>query len=418
MDVETEAVALQLQLDDIEVLLQVATVKDEILSLQAAKEELELALARNHDRQLAERLDPGRQVDVEMIAQAAEELRGVARSYELIRRLEPRNAGIATPQSIRDNLDELEQNPRRRHRRNPTEDVISDLATILGGPSQCAACLDTREGLIRLPDCTDEYCNDCLRELFERSLKDTELFPPRCHKAEIPLELVQHLFTPDFIRAFLERRVELSTPNPTYCFVKTCAKFIHPDHIDGGIAQCPTCKARTCTHCKGEAHPDTRYCPQDPGVVKVLQMMRENRWQQCFNCKQIVDLALGCNHITCYCRAEFCFVCGLPWKTCRCDVWEERRLLLQAEQRVARRNGPNGNANAQHRAHQIQQQAMHILQHHECDHDREHVERRDRNDRRDAWNMTCEVCEDEMDIFIYHCNRCDTDLCRRCLVNR
>lgn len=180
--------------------------------------------------------------------QAAEELRGAARSYELIRRLEPTNAGIATPRSIRENLEELDENPRKRHRRNPTkENVISDLATILSGPSQCAACLDAKEGLIRLPGCTDEYCNDCIVELFEQSLKDTELFPPRCHKAEIPLELVQHLLTQDFIQKFLEKRVELNTPNPTYCFVKACAKFIHPDNIDGDIATCTNCNSRTCT---------------------------------------------------------------------------------------------------------------------------------------------------------------------------
>lgn len=143
--------------------------------------------------------------------------------------------------------------------------------------------------------------------------------------------------------------------------------------------------------------------------------MRENRWQQCFNCKQIVDLAIGCNHITCRCRAEFCFVCGLRWKTCQCELWEERRLLLEAEQRVARRHGPN--ANAQLRALQVCQEARHIREHHECAHGRSHVENRLRTDGM-GWNMRCERCGDVMEIFIFHCNRCDTDLCRMCLRNR
>ena len=32
----------------------------------------------------------------------------------------------------------------------------------------------------------------------------------------------------------------------------------------------------------------------------------------------MVELAEGCNHMTCRCTAEFCIVCGCKWKTCDC----------------------------------------------------------------------------------------------------
>ena len=36
------------------------------------------------------------------------------------------------------------------------------------------------------------------------------------------------------------------------------------------------------------------------------------------------------------CGAEFCYECGAPWKTCRCDRWNEGRLVARAHQLVDR----------------------------------------------------------------------------------
>ena len=33
--------------------------------------------------------------------------------------------------------------------------------------------------------------------------------------------------------------------------------------------------------------------------------------------------------IRCICGAEFCYVCGMKWKTCTCEFWDESRLIAR-----------------------------------------------------------------------------------------
>jgi hypothetical protein len=40
--------------------------------------------------------------------------------------------------------------------------------------------------------------------------------------------------------------------------------------------------------------------------------------------------------MTCRCRAEFCYLCSIPWKNCKCSQWDEARLLEEARVRTAR----------------------------------------------------------------------------------
>uniref|UniRef100_A0A093VNJ9 Copia protein n=1 Tax=Talaromyces marneffei PM1 TaxID=1077442 RepID=A0A093VNJ9_TALMA len=49
-----------------------------------------------------------------------------------------------------------------------------------------------------------------------------------------------------------------------------------------------------------------------------------------------VELGIGCYHMTCKCRAEFCYRCGVAWKNCSCERWNEERLVARAEEVVDR----------------------------------------------------------------------------------
>jgi len=52
----------------------------------------------------------------------------------------------------------------------------------------CVACGDTKDffDVARVP-CDHEYCRECLASLFQASMKDESLFPPRCDGQPIPL---------------------------------------------------------------------------------------------------------------------------------------------------------------------------------------------------------------------------------------
>ncbi|RFU35298.1 hypothetical protein B7463_g1043, partial [Scytalidium lignicola] len=72
-------------------------------------------------------------------------------------------------------------------------------------------------------------------------------------------------------------------------------------------------------------------CPKDEETNKLLETAKEAGWQRCYNCRAMVELKEGCNHMTCRCTAEFCMICGLKWKSCNCpwfnyDAAEQDRL--------------------------------------------------------------------------------------------
>lgn len=151
--------------------------------------------------------------------------------------------------------------------------------------------------LARLP-CSHEYCRGCLKDLFTLCLTDETLYPPRCCKQRIPETETQiRLFLGGkLLGRFLARKLELDTPNRTYCHKADCSKFIPPQGIRGDTGTCPKCESRTCCICKGAAHQGSD-CPKDESTQQLLTLASEKGWKACYQCRRMVELKYGCNHI-------------------------------------------------------------------------------------------------------------------------
>ena len=105
------------------------------------------------------------------------------------------------------------------------------------------------------------------------------------------------------------------------------------------ILTCPTpeCKTKTCNSCKAhvDPSPDTSHvCQKDADDQDVLALAKQVEWARCPGCEALVELNLGCFHMTCRCKTEFCYRCQEKWKSCRCPQWEEQHLIAAAEARV------------------------------------------------------------------------------------
>ncbi|KAF3491330.1 IBR domain-containing protein [Arthroderma uncinatum] len=148
----------------------------------------------------------------------------------------------------------------------------------------------------RLP-CHHPYCRACLQQLFESSLTDDSLFPPRCCRQHVVVETVETLLTTDLIASFKEKKLEFETKDKTYCSSPSCSKFMRPENIEGECASCPHCNTTTCTVCKSAAH-DGEDCPKDTVLAEVLNLATENGWQRCYSCKRVIELDTGCYHMT------------------------------------------------------------------------------------------------------------------------
>ncbi|KAI0120398.1 hypothetical protein F4776DRAFT_253283 [Hypoxylon sp. NC0597] len=171
--------------------------------------------------------------------------------------------------------------------------------------------------------CGHRMCKPCLKRSFRLSVKDPAQMPPRCCTSDcIPLKHVNDLFDIDFKRTWNRKYHEFSTRNRVYCPGKRCGQWIRPDqirrHRNGRkVGECGSCHTKVCCECNNPWH-GSRPCAADEETNQILQQAKEEGWQRCYNCRNMVELKEGCNHMTCRCGAEFCMICGLKWKTCEC----------------------------------------------------------------------------------------------------
>ncbi|PVH70490.1 hypothetical protein DL98DRAFT_135935 [Cadophora sp. DSE1049] len=270
---------------------------------------------------------------------------------------------------------------------------------------QCTACQDSFIycELARTP-CKHEYCRDCIRDLFQASLTDDTLFPPRCCKQPITFGGgVRIHLTSALVQSFESKKIEFDTPDRTYCSNQLCSAFIRVENISKEKATCHDCSTVTCTICKSESHLGD--CPADAGLQQVLVAAEEHGWQRCFNCRRVIELEVGCNHITCKCGSQFCYLCGEQWKACRCATWDENRLLARANVVAARRPV----ADPPRQAARVQDAVQNLRQRHLCDHQ--------------SWQYVrgphqCEECRHQLPSYIFECRQCNIQACNRCKLNR
>ncbi|CAK84222.1 unnamed protein product (macronuclear) [Paramecium tetraurelia] len=110
------------------------------------------------------------------------------------------------------------------------------------------------------------------------------------------------------------------TPDCKYVFVAADAQF-----------NCPSCKKKYCLQCKIEYHhgftcqayKEKIQKEQRAKNEKVLddqffQFVKGAKYKQCPQCKFWVEKNEGCDHMTCRCQFQFCYVCGGVYGNCHC----------------------------------------------------------------------------------------------------
>ena len=141
--------------------------------------------------------------------------------------------------------------------------------------------------------------------------------------------------------------LQFSTPweSRIFCPNHACGEFIpkrnkidpkHPFEV-----VCRNCRTRACSICKRAAHAFGQDCPADWELDAVLQMGEKSGWRRCYKCRNLVELTQGCSHITCRCKAQFCYICGAVWDpTVGCPNYcngeeELERRRAEEEARIA-----------------------------------------------------------------------------------
>ncbi|KAI0777234.1 hypothetical protein BD413DRAFT_601706 [Trametes elegans] len=221
------------------------------------------------------------------------------------------------------------------------------------------------------------YCISCLNGYIASKLdpegnggasQSTVVFPIRCPECPvtewpegIPDAIAKRVLSEKTMVLWHHQKLLDSLPRH-YCPNPRCSARVQLDEdSEDPQALCPSCNTLICVPCRVVWHTDLsceeyQALPLDersPEDQKALQLMKAENWRRCPSCSFIVELTLGCNHITCRCKTEFCFKCGSLWdvrkKRCSrnpsCELWDDDMLLEERErerehQRQARRVEP------------------------------------------------------------------------------
>ncbi|KAG6013222.1 hypothetical protein E4U43_007428 [Claviceps pusilla] len=183
------------------------------------------------------------------------------------------------------------------------------------------------------------YCKDCFVRLVTAATQHEAQWPPKCCLNQIPFMLIVSNIPDDLKRTFRERSLEWELPvsERVYCSQSECGVWIRPKQIKLNERQGRCERGHfTCTICRGPSHGDDD-CPQDYEMALTNMLAEQEGWKRCYNCHAMVEHRDACEHMTCRCGSQFCYVCGLRWKTCRCTAHQLNELKQAAARRREQR---------------------------------------------------------------------------------
>ena len=247
-------------------------------------------------------------------------LRNIPEENVLVIETPSTNNLSATMSDLERNLQESRQRTRKGYKNFKTlpgakinDEAGPPLLRVEPTVSECVSCYDDipKNKAIDLP-CHHSYCQPCFSHLISTAIHSEDTFPPKCCLSEVPKSTIHRHLPAKEWKAFSEKALEYAVPlaNRYYCASTKCAKWIDARNakLKNGALECPHCKAKLCTVCRGPSHPSNEDCPQDFGMDRLMEEAELSGWRRCSKCRRMVERVEGCLHITCMCRHQFWYV--------------------------------------------------------------------------------------------------------------
>lgn len=125
-----------------------------------------------------------------------------------------------------------------------------------------------------------------------------------------------------------------------FCSNPRCCEVLELNEDTEIGVECPSCFTRLCSSCKVAWH-NGLTCEEYQGLpeaerseadLTLLNLARAEEWKRCPRCRTMISLTTGCNHMTCRCSYEFCYICLAEWVKetgcpTRCPLWDENRIV-------------------------------------------------------------------------------------------
>lgn len=198
----------------------------------------------------------------------------------------------------------------------------------------CLICLgplyDEDEDIWPLSRCQHCFHRSCLNSHLV-SLINNKKFPIRCPMENCNMEIIADDITenlnPDEVEKYwafsLANFVDMHADDMSWCPTPNCRfAFVYDKNYNR--LDCPNCNKIYCLTCRVEYHNNmtckeyqinSKFSDDDK---KFVEFVRGKKYKQCSQCKFWVEKNEGCDHMTCRCSYQFCYVCGGKYGECEC----------------------------------------------------------------------------------------------------
>ncbi|EFW99942.1 ibr domain containing protein [Grosmannia clavigera kw1407] len=215
--------------------------------------------------------------------------------------------------------------------------------TAMPEPIECISCFDetpAREAVRRV---CHSYCLGCFRQLVATAVSNEAQFPAKCCLNEVPSRTIRRHVTREVWQRYAAKAAELAVPvsERLYCAAVNCGMYV-PASQQSRAARIGRCSGghETCTMCRQIAHGTGSKrgpCAEDRDGQLADELAADAGWRRCQQCSVLIEHADACQHMTCRCGGQFCYVCGAVWRTCECTMEDLQELKARAAERQAAR---------------------------------------------------------------------------------
>jgi len=178
--------------------------------------------------------------------------------------------------------------------------------------------------------CGDLFHLQCISQYIKTQI-DQRQYPincpiPECSKEILMVDIAHRTSLEDRVKYdtySLNRFVELNSDSMSCCPTPDC-KYVFSFTKEFFHLNCPLCRHQYCMKCKCDYH-HGKTCKEylreksESSMDKAFyEFVQGAKYKMCSRCNHWIEKSQGCNHMTCRCGYQFCYVCGGPYKKCRC----------------------------------------------------------------------------------------------------
>ncbi|CAD8196662.1 unnamed protein product [Paramecium octaurelia] len=195
----------------------------------------------------------------------------------------------------------------------------------------CLICGFNNKRLEKLLGCEHQFCSVCYMMYLNERIRNAQVnnipCPQQGCREIFQDSVVQHSVTTEMFKKFLNFKYKneiQKDSNKKWCPVPDCQYYVERNPRSN-ITQCK-CGAQVCFNCGRLAHQNTR-C-ENYQDLQFQYAQDAYNIKNCPDCNSPVEKNQGCNHMTCRCGYEYCWVCMQHYHAYHYKYWSIRGCAI------------------------------------------------------------------------------------------